>query len=339
MKIYFYTLLAAATMLAGCSQTETLDTDNAALREIRLGATVEKITATPRSPQVDFTNFTTKVMLSNATGNYATSTLNYAGTVAFTNEVTEARFEVPQYFPADGSDVYLCGLFPSDVIPGHSWTIDCNESTSASYVFNGKEDVMAAAEVSSNKETGQGGTYPTLTFCHLLTNLVVVVKAEDAAAAEKWGKLQSISLVDNLKNTVTVDLKSGAATVDQFTGTTAPGFWQASDNETGESKYKFTNDLFESIAIPSDKAQAVAYSMMAPLSYTNDKAHFTLNVKTTTSSAPGVNVAVQLSKAGSEVTTQGKICVVTLTFKATTINMKATISPWEDGGSHDLDIQ
>lgn len=339
MKLYFYTLLAVAIMLAGCSQTETPNTDNHTATEIKLGAKVGGITATARAPQLDYTDFTTKVMLSNVAGKYTNSTtLFYAGTVKFTDAATEANFEVPQYFPADGSDVYLCGLYPCDVLPGGLWTISGEELTSASYVFDGKTDVMTAGEKMSNKELGKKRTYPTLEFNHLLTNIVVAVKAEDAAAVEKWGKLTSISLVNNLKNTVTVELKSGIATVDHFTGSVAPTFWQASDADTGESKYKFANDSFVAIDIPTDKAQTVAYSMMAPLAYNSDKAQFTLNIKTTNHPL-GREVLVQLSKAESEETTQGRICVVTLTFKATEISMKATISPWEDGGSYDLEIQ
>lgn len=286
---------------------------------------------------------TARVLLSGTSGAYTVSTdatnRFYDGTMEF-NGGSEVGFTAEkQYYPSDGSPVYVCGVYPAE-----GWAA-VSETSTAAYTFDGKTDVMAAAEQSTSKSDGQGTpAYKTLAFNHLLTNLIIkagVDVSSGAPAADKiqalWGNITSISLTEAggtaPNNKVTVVLKDAtAATASAFSGATAVGFYKASGSAY---PYTFADEAFASMAIPAS-ATVVAYSLIAPVvAKGGANADFKLLVKTA-NQADGIVVPLSLSTAGD---TQGKYCEVTLTFKATEINAKATIANWTAGGTASGSLQ
>lgn len=189
MKKVFLSALAIAAM-ASCSKTELSNTPDGSV-EIKAKSTALSIsTKSPYEGTISSGNpLTAQVLVSKTDGNY---TLRYCdGEMTFSDDgTTEASFATPQYYPADGSVLYLCGLYPSDL--GGWGTV----TESASRTFDGKTDIMAAAQQQSSKSEAQTGTYPTMQFKHLLTKLVVKLVAEDDAAVTAWGNVTDISLVE-----------------------------------------------------------------------------------------------------------------------------------------------
>lgn len=346
MKKNLFTLLALAA-LASCSQDdlpEQSKDDNPL--EIKMKSAIPTIEAlNTRAPVNDFTSpLTAKVMMTQESGKYVGATGLYDGTMSFTAAGLVTGFATPQYYPAeDATNVYLIGLYPST-----GWGTPTGTASTTAYTFDGKTDVMSAAEVTTTKVEGKAGTYPVLAFKHLLTNLIIqaTVDGDPATVKAAWGKITGISLAKagdaTPNNALAVTMQSGqAATASAFSGATAVGFYQASG---AVAPFTFTDTAFDFTATPANgtdipsTASTVAYSLIAPVvavgtgGSTND---FELLV-TTANNPTGVPVSLKLSTVGD---TQGQYCVVTLSFKATQIQATATITPWAVGGTAGGEIQ
>lgn len=349
-------LLLAPLLWSGCQQGSPLDEGEESfspnpgdeLVEIRLQSVAAPLEAVTRAPFVgaiaQANPLTARVLLSGEAGKYLEGSTNgfHNGSMTFDGQ-TATQFSTRQYYPADGSDIYLCGLYPAD----DRWTNYTGDATTVDFTFDGKTDVMAAAQVTTNKAEAKAGAYKELAFKHLLTNLVVLarpntdtgVTVEDVQA--KWGKITDITLVaaggnTTIKNKVTVTMSTGAAvTATAFSSATpAVKFYKASGIAW---PFTFTDNLFSStsIDIPATSA-AVAYSMIAPFSAQGgSNADLKLLVKTEKESS-GIEVPVSLSKAFD---TQGSYCLVTLDFKLTEVRAKASVSEWKDGGTSGGTVQ
>lgn len=277
-------------------------------------------------------SLTAKVLVSESSADYTTT---YAsGNITFTdNGTTEAGFTPAAYYPVDNSTLYLCGLYPAT----DSWQ---NINTTTSFTFDGKDDIMVAAQQTSTKNEAQAGTYPVLGFKHLLTKLVVKVKAKENAAIAAWGNITDITLKQagsqNPYNQVSVTLASGAAaTGSAFSGN--PGT-MAFYTITDETTYNDTPFTGQTLALTED-FKAVAYSLVAPIT-ASGTSDFVLEVKTANETK---TVAVNLKDTGGVDAftgdTQGKAFEINLTFSATEIQAKATVEPWEDAGKAEEEIK
>lgn len=116
-----------------------------------------------------------------------------------------------KFYPTlETASIYLCGLYPHD-----AWTIDATEGKTATCIFTGKEDVMAAPQQTTTKADSPN-SFKTLDFQHLLTQLRIQFKAQNDEAANAWGEIASLKLLDKdgqpIGNKVTVNLKDGTST-------------------------------------------------------------------------------------------------------------------------------
>lgn len=338
MKKLLVSLLAVAAM-ASCSKSETESVaapeTNSDLVEILVKSTSRSIdTRAPFEGTISGDNqLTARVIASATSADYTTPYKDGQMTFA-DNGTTQVGFSDKAYYPVDGSTLYLCGLYPAD-----KWE---NATTTAVYTFDGKTDIMAAAEVSSSKSEAQGGTYPTLAFKHLLTKLVIKAKAEDQAAIDAWGKITEITLTQAGSslpyNKATVTLVDGTAAKGAFSNTQEAFAFYTMTGET------YNDDAFtgQAVDLTTDGAK-VAYSLVAPVTATGT-GDFKLKIKTQRGMEPvqenEVTVGLQKTEGGAfEGDTQGKSFEITLTFKATEIQAKATVAAWEEGGSASADIQ
>lgn len=336
--------------LASCTQTEfaeqTTDTEKV---EVKLTSTVADIEVGTRTPVTGVSSLETNVLLSKTAGDYSTTGLLYNGKMTFTNGTTSTSFDTPQYYPADGSPVYLYGLYPAT-----GWTIGTTATTTADYTFDGKTDVMIAAEKSSTKPDGQdGGTSKQLVFNHLLTNVIVKAvvdtdggKVPVAKVQEAWGNIKTIVLSEaggstTLKSKVTVNLAAGTApTASAFASGTVPGFYKASG---AAAPYTYTDDLFSSasIAIPTTEA-AIAYSMVAPIIVNSAAGQNEFKLKITTDKqTTAKELAIDLTKDAGVTTDdmQGRQCIITLKFKANEIKATASVTAWSNGGTSAVPVE
>lgn len=359
MKKLFFSLLAVAAM-ASCSKSELADRpDNTPVEIAVSGVNVKAASRAPFQGAIASDNtLLAKVLVSKTTKSYTTIWNTADDQMLFADDnTTQVGFQTtPAYFPTDGSDVYLIGFYPST-----GWNNISNSAASNNfdYIIDGKSDVMYAKEKKTNKAEAQAGTYPTLEFNHLLTQLVIKVQAENEAAAAAttaggWGKVTDIAILKANKKDIPpvlrVNVTNDAVTFrsDEITDEALASLPCYIVDESGE----FTDNVFVPIemAYPTDataatfEAPAVAYSLARPVTTANVvKDHYTLLVKTE-SEPDGREIPVTLktndaTPVAFESPTTGYAFDITLTFKATDIEAKATVTAWKQGGNTSIDIE
>lgn len=349
MKKLYVPVLALLT-LASCSKSELANRPVVENDMVEIMATSKALTIETRAPfegQIaDGNNLTAVVLGSTTSGDYTETTPRYCdGEMTFADNTTAASFATPQYYPVSDAPIFLCALYPTALA---DWK---DIATTAKYTFDGKTDVMAAAEVSGKKSTAMAGTVPFFEFKHLLTKLIVKVKAEDEAAQNVWGDITGITLVKAMNgdvfDTAEVTLATGAAaTGTAFSNAAADGmaFYRI---DAAAYTDNAVDDADNKIALTTT-AEEAAYSLVAPITAENGVKHFTLSVDTKlgeTVTTKEVSFDLYKAKVGEEDPavfsgdTQGKAFEVTLTFKATEIVATATVTDWVKGGNTEVPIQ
>lgn len=352
MKKLYVPVLALLT-LASCSKSELANRPVVENDMVEIMATSKALTIETRAPfegQIAEENKLTAVVLGSTTsGDYTETTPRYCdGEMTFSDNTTAASFATPQYYPVSDAPIYLCALYPTALA---DWK---DIATKAKYTFDGKTDVMAAAEVSGKKSTAMAGTVPSFTFNHLLTKLIVKVKADGDAAVGVWGDITGISLVKanngDVFDTAEVTLATGAATTGTaFSNAAADGmaFYRIDATATPAYTDNAVDDADNKIALTTT-AEEAAYSLVAPITAENGVKHFTLSVDTKlgeTVTTREVSFDLYKAKVGEEDPavfsgdTQGKAFEITLTFKATEIVATATVTDWVKGGNTEVPIQ
>ena len=349
MKKLYVPVLALLT-LASCSKSELANRPVVENDMVEIMATSKALTIETRAPfegQIAEENKLTAVVLgSTNTGDYTTRYCD--GEMTFSDNTTAASFATPQYYPVSDAPIYLCALYPTALA---DWK---DIATTAKYTFDGKTDVMAAAEVSGKKSTAMAGTVPSFTFNHLLTKLIVKVKADGDAAVGVWGDITGISLVKanngDVFDTAEVTLATGvAATGTAFSNAAADGmaFYRIDATATPAYTDNAVDDADNKIALTTT-AEETAYSLVAPIIAENGVKHFALKVDTKlgeTVTTKEVSFDLYKAKVGEEDPavfsgdTQGKAFEITLTFKATEIVATATVTDWVKGGNTEVPIQ
>lgn len=350
MKKLYVPVLALLT-LASCSKSELANRPVVENDMVEIMATSKALTIETRAPfegQIASDNTLTAVVLgSTSTGDYTETTPRYCdGEMTFTDDNTTAvSFATPQYYPVSDATIYLCALYPTALA---DWK---DIATTAKYTFDGKTDVMAAAEVNGKKSTAMAGTVPSFEFKHLLTKLVVKVKAENEAAQNVWGDITGITLVKAMNgdvfDTAEVTLATGAATTGTAFSNPATDGMAFYRIDAAAYTDNAVDDADNKIALTTT-AEEVAYSLVAPITAENGVKHFTLSVDTKlgeTVTTKEVSFDLYKAKVGEEDPavfsgdTQGKAFEVTLTFKATEIVATATVTDWVKGGNTEVEIQ
>jgi hypothetical protein len=348
-----YLPLLAALALAGCTQSELSESPVNAGVELKFKSTALAIDGSTRAPfegegGTVAIPLEAKVLVKKQADTYQALYNTADDKITFTDG-NETGFAITKYYyPADGTGLHICGLYPyaATGTGAGEWNIN-GTSAEANFTFNGSHDVMAAAQVATTKAQAQASTYPTLAFKHLLTKLVIKVKAEDAAAIAAWGNVTKIDLIKAKGSApyskVTVKLVDGtAARTTDFSTVMNPFPFYA---VTGGTTYTNTAFTGQTLALTTTSTVA-AYSLVAPIladgNSTAGSADFELKVYTDKAPAAGMDVPVGLLNTLSAAyagETQGKAFEVTLTFKATEIKAKATVSPWVLDGTSSPEIK
>lgn len=347
MKKLYVPVLALLT-LASCSKSELANRPVVENDMVEIMATSKALTIETRAPfegSIASDNTLTAVVLGSTTSaDYSTTYCD--GEMTFTDDnITPVSFATSQYYPVSDAPIFLCALYPTALA---DWK---DIATTAKYTFDGKTDVMAAAEVSGKKSTAMAGTVPSFEFKHLLTKLIVKVKAEDEAAQNVWGDITGITLVKAMNgdvfDTAEVTLATGAAaTGTAFSNAAADGmaFYRI---DAAAYTDNAVDDADNKIALTTT-AEEAAYSLVTPIIAENGVKHFTLSVDTKlgeTVTTKEVSFDLYKAKVGEEDPavfsgdTQGKAFEITLTFKATEIVATATVTDWVKGGNTEVPIQ
>lgn len=333
MKKSLSLILVVASLASGCIRNVSdTTTDNKETPIAVTGRSLGIDTKASFEGEVSASNIITALVPASLTdGDYSTQYALGTMTFGIPNEAVGYASDVAgnKNYPANEAlTVYLVGLYPST-----GWA---SYGANAAISFTGKQDVMAAPQVSTTKTEAINGTFRNLTFEHLLTKLEINVVAENDAAARAWGTIKEIKLVKSqanptFNNTATVNLKTGAAV---FSGaTTSWAVYDRNDNAITAS----------ALSIPTIPAKA-GYTLVAPITATSAAdADFTIGVTTTLGGVDYTknDIIITLKdKDGNDFAgfTAGKSFVLTLTFRSKGIQASASVSPWENGGSADADI-
>ncbi len=354
-------LMLAVVAMASCSKSELSERPVVGDVEIKMGSTVLGIES--RAPYVSATGenavasdnkLTAHVLVSTVKGTYL-STDNASwwgqGDIEFGSGTPTANivgFTPALYYPADAAkEVHLFGLYPHT-----GWTVNTTDGRSATYNIDGKSDLMTAETATTTKAAAQAGTYPTLSFKHLLTKFDVKVVAENQAAIDAWGKITKIELVKGLNDTdpansvkVTfvdnsVDFTASTGVISFYGASESAGTKTYTDVKVGDTPAGGSDPEYITLATTEKLA---AYSIVAPVTPTAATDVIKLKVYTEELAA-GKEVPVKLEKDPSTSTpvlesTDGKEYTITLTFKATAMDVEGKVTGWGNGGSGSADVE
>lgn len=206
MKKMFIVVFSVVAMV-GCSNEKSVvepTTDDQVA--VRLSAGVNTSTINSRAVINPGDAFGAQFISSALASNYATTLWDTEADIAVSGAVT---LTVPQYYPIDGSSIYMKGFAPAATVTNGN----------VEYTITGNEDVMVTGEVSGDKRSSA----LNFTFDHLLTQLKFKVIAADANFPS--GVTVKDVRVTNTQTAVSLNLNSGVLTfsggvksLDVFTG-------------------------------------------------------------------------------------------------------------------------
>ncbi len=340
-------LMLAVVAMASCSKSELSERPVVGDVEIKMGSTVLGLESrAPFDGVITSTNhLTAHVVASTEKGKYLDGDASFwgEGDIEFADETTQKGFSTPLYYPADAAtEVHLFGYYPTT-----GWTI-ASDGLSATYAIDGKSDLMTAATATTKKADVQSLTpsYPKLTFEHRLTWLDIKVVADkigeaadaDQAAVKAWGEITGIELVKGQNNaqpanSCTVKFLDNSVA---FSGTGVIPFYGI-DGSGVYQEYKVGEEVesvAKNITLTTTETLA-AYAIVAPIEFnTGDK----LSLKVKSVELPDgkeFEVPLTMTDTGS---TAGKKITITLTFKATAMEVVGKVTGWTDGGSGSADV-
>lgn len=307
-------LLAAVATFAvtSCSKENPGKPDDG-LVAVQLGAKVLETRAAVNSGEA----FSAQVIASATTNDYTTlyssgeTPADFNQAVAFAADKS-ATLNPSQYYPADGSSIYVMGYAPVDKADSVVRT-----DNTVAFTINGSNDIMVSNQVSGNKSTPIA---TDLTFGHLLTQLQFKVIAEDGAAVGIWGDVTKIEILAQ-------DTKFDLTLAD---GKLAPNATPANGAIVAPG----------SAATLAETAATAGYAMIYPMA---DLATTALKLKVYTTNFSG-GQEVSLAAVGTATTpvtalAEGSAYTVTLNFKAQTIAVTGTATDWVDAEDETVDLE
>lgn len=358
MKKLIFSVLAVAAM-ASCSKSELTERPVTGDAFIGVKSEVLSVKQATKAPFEGITatdSLVARVIASTVSGNFdpndATANWHDANMVFIQgSDTTPVGYNPSRAYPTDGSSVFLCGLYPASTTDWQNFSTSNSggtHKTTAEYTFDGKTDVMLAAEVETKKSEvlATPAVYKKLVFNHMLTKLVVRAKAKTAAAVTDFGAITEITLTKanslNPNTTMLGTLNDGTADPSKaasFTNPTTSFAFYTIDNTTTPAAPAATDSLFSAknvvLTVVDGTAVTVApsigYSLVAPI-IADGSEDYELLVKTTKNPA-GFPVKVHLKDASSVAfngSTQGKAFVVTLEFESTPIEALGEVTDWDE---------
>ena len=230
------------------------------------------------------------------------------------------------------SPVYFIGLCPRSE---SGWTVESSEGYEynlAEHTFDGKEDVMFAAETSKN--ITQTDKNATLTFNHMLTWLCIKMKAETEKDIETWGKVKSVKI--GSKNHISINTVDGSATFTETSAGNKLPTYKVTDGSYTAEEFAFTGN--DGVDLTTT-ATELCYVLCAPIdaSDADSQNEYTLTVEIgslTGTSAKTVPINLKAADGNNfSGSTAGKQFSVVLTFKTgNNISTIAEVESWTNGG-------
>jgi len=335
-------ILLLSGVFSGCSKGE-LDPTPPDLKPetIALRSSITSMHPVSRSPFMGTLSadnqLTAKVLASEISGNY--NNLYANGSMTFGLPTSAVAYNTTGFsgnesFPDEGEAlIYLSGLTPAD-----GWSVASN---TASITLSGKEDLMTANEVSTNKKKVREQDYATLAFEHRLTLLEIAVHTENQDAATKWEKVTGIKLTktatSEVESRAVVDLSTGIVTLD-----TPQSSQKSYGLSVANSIATYSDTEYAGTTLVGGQSKLVAYSLISPVTATALDKEYTFMITTSKGGIEKTStVAIDLNdKTGNPFvgSTAGYSFIVTFYFQNGNIKAAATVKNWQTGGEYIVPI-
>lgn len=208
-----YMIIALAASLFSACQSDNDDEHGIAWGsndpvEIKVSAGISGVQT--KAPVNNGDNVVGNFVASTTTGDYTTNAWTATGTFAASGTATSFSFSPAQYYPVDGSTIYIKGYYPAGSISGKTVTYT---------TFDGTQDVMLSNQVSGTKATA--ATPLAFTFNHLLSQLQFNLVA---AAGYDVSKTVTSIVIKSQQTAKTLDLNTGNMTTNTGDITLAGSF-------------------------------------------------------------------------------------------------------------------
>lgn len=197
MKKLVYLALVAIVATSCTKEEEGTDNPTNSPVEIKLSSGIHEVLT--KAPVNSGDSITAQFVASTTTGNYSTNA--WTATARFKAAATSTdtlSFSPRQYYPIDGSNIYIKGYYPTGSILGNTVTFNG---------ANGTNDVMITAQASG---TRAASTPLNFVFNHLLTQLQFKFVA--GAGYDPTGKTVKSVKVKTQQIPSTLDLNTGTIT-------------------------------------------------------------------------------------------------------------------------------
>lgn len=359
MKKLIFSVLAVAAM-ASCSKSELVErpADAVIMAKTEVLTVKQGITKTPFEGITTTESLTARVIASTTSGDFdpTGASLYHDANMVFVDgsDTKPVGYNPSKAYPTDGSSVFLCGLYPASTTDWTNFSTSNSggvSKTTAEYVFDGKTDVMIAAQVETKKSEALANpaVFKTLNFNHMLTKLVVRAKAASADAIDDFGGVTEITLTkangSQPNTTILATLNDGTADASKPANFTTPtasfAFYTVDAGVATDNAFTAQNvALIEVDGTVVTEAPTIAYSIVAPI-IADGTEDYELLVKTE-KNTKGFTVPVNLKAPGGSAftgTTQGKYFIITLEFESTPIQTQGKVTAWVEGGSDDITIK
>lgn len=200
MKKLNFLAVATIALMASCTKTELLTTDND-LNPIAFENFIHKTTKAAEAVEttVEANGFGVSAFYTNT----SSSTSTYFENIDVTYNSTKDRYPTTYYWPIDGTMAFYA-VYPNDK------TINSTNKTIDSYATEGAEDLMIATALSENCAThctANPNAPVALAFSHILTQVYFEIKGEEATNKYKVEKI-----VLDAKNVATYTYSDGSWT-------------------------------------------------------------------------------------------------------------------------------
>lgn len=221
-------------------------------------------------------------------------------------------------------DVFFTAFHPQD-----GWQFA--NGTSATFTFDGSQDVIFAPEVVGNYDNTSP---PTLEFSHLLTWLKLKISAESDEVATAWGPLKSITIESS--NNVNIDLSKTFTTnnVKFGNGKEAINFHKTGSDEVFpdvKDGYTMTTDVNEVGYVMCEAVKAVVNDPYVSGFVTVPEYNITIVSQYRTITVP-IDLMTGKDTYFSN-STMGHQFTLNLKFKmGNTIAVSTEVTDWETGG-------
>lgn len=251
---------------------------------------------------------------------------NHSGVSVLSSEINKDDNRITlrpiQYYLPHGGETRLIGWYPSEEEQGGKWSASAGTVTFP--VIDGSTDILVAQPVYGSKAADK--RFTTISFSHVLTQVQVFIKADDAQYAEQyWGEVSAIEFVGK-KQPCILTFPAPNQTAKNDTVAFAPDTSTTAENL--KMIAKGGTDPHENLTLEDTDYIEVGYAMFAP-HQNNTNAKLEIKITTTKGGTHTVSIPYGLAKLHA-----GGVYHIKLNFQLIGIELNGVIEAWKPDTNH-----